>query len=216
VITVEDPVEYRQEGIYQVQVAPSIGLTFAVALRSILRQAPNRILIGEIRDRETMEIALEASLTGHLVLSTLHCGDCASAWPRLQELGAPAYQLSAALRTVVAQRLLRRLIPGAGYRAPAADWEVAAIGRALEKCSHETFSRGRDPRRDYKGRIGIFEMFEMDENIASELCRGSGGNELRTILERSGFCCIRCDALEKARQGLTSLEEVLAATAFLI
>jgi len=199
IITVEDPVECELPGINQVSVRPAVGLTFAAALRAMLRQAPNVILVGEIRDRETAEMALTAALTGHLVLSTLHTNDAPGAIARLLDLGLERFLVASALRAVIAQRLVRRACPrcarGAGGPAGAVPGCPDCGGSG------------------YRGRIGIFEFLRMDERLRAAIHGGAGLAELRAAARANGLQSLREDGLRQVRAGLTTLEVVLAETA---
>ncbi len=201
VITVEDPVEYHLPGINQVQVRPIVGLTFASALRSILRQSPDVIMVGEIRDKETAEIAVQAALTGHLVLSTLHTNDAPSAITRLVEMGIPSYLAASSVVGVVAQRLVRRLCPACKYRPEPQDsgeepmWQP----KGCIKCD-ET---------GYKGRLALFEILKVNSSLQDAIARGDNADELRFLAEREGMKSLRDDGMEKAKAGLTTIAEVI-------
>jgi general secretion pathway protein E len=202
VMTVEDPVEYDIEGIGQTQVNPKIEMTFARALRAILRQDPDVVMIGEIRDLETAQIAVQASLTGHLVLATLHTNDAASAVTRLIDMGIEPFLLSSSLLGVLAQRLVRKLCPhckqpdptapnGAGYR---------AVG-----CNHCA-------QTGYIGRTGIYELLMVDDALRQLVHNGANDNEIRKSAEAGGMLPMRADAMRWVAAGLTSQEEVLRVT----
>jgi type IV pilus assembly protein PilB len=212
IVTVEDPIEYMIEGVNQVQVNARAGLTFASALRSILRQDPNVIMIGEIRDRETAEIALKAAQTGHLVLSTLHTNDSISAVTRLLDLGVPAFMIAASVSGVLAQRLVRRLC--ACHQVVPMDRELAQrlLAAGLPDAgAHMCVPAGCSAcdNTGYKGRVGIYELLEVDEPMRA-LIRSSGRpDEILALARSSGFRLMQEDALEKVRKGLTTLEEVL-------
>ena len=208
IITVEDPVEYQLHGINQIQVRPDIGLTFARGLRSIVRQDPDVIMIGEIRDLDTAEIAVQSSLTGHLVFSTLHTNDAISAVVRLLDLGVERFLISASLRGVLAQRLVRRICPhckvaagtiaSRGVRPNGEDFPVYE-GKGCPACGHS----------GYSGRIGIYELLVVDEALNRGISQGLDLAELRGVAEQSGFVTMYADGLDKVRQGETTFAEVV-------
>ena len=215
IITVEDPVEYQLAGINQVPVRSEVGLTFSAALRAMLRQAPNVVMVGEIRDRETAEIAINASQTGHLVFSTLHTNDAPSAITRLSDLGVPSFLVASSLRAVVAQRLVRRICPECTREQPA----TAAEKRWAESCglaARETYCRGEGcpdcQGTGYHGRVAIFEFFIVDEDLERMIHNHAGLSQLRTAARSRGMATLRADGLRKAAQGLTTVDEVIAAT----
>jgi type IV pilus assembly protein PilB len=211
IITVEDPVEYAVAGLNQVQVNTKAGLTFASCLRSILRQDPNVIMIGEIRDKETAEIALKAAQTGHLVLSTLHTNDSVSAVTRLLDLGVPGFQIATSLTAIVAQRLIRRLcvcsksIP----TSPEYASQLVLAGIADPPPFHNA-PNGCEicDLTGFKGRIGIYEMLALDEPIRASIREGGHSDEIRTLARQNGMKLMQEYALEHVRDGLTTLEEV--------
>jgi type IV pilus assembly protein PilB len=213
ITTVEDPIEYRLEGIVQTAVKPDIGLTFAQALRTILRQDPNVIMVGEIRDLETAQIAVRAALTGHLVLSTLHTNDAPSAVARLVDMGIEPFLVSSAVNLIVAQRLVRRLCPKCKVPDPRA--------RALLASLDEPWSEGEWSapvgcpacgNSGYKGRVGLFEILPLTESFRSRVAAREDANKLREAALSEGLVNLRSDALSKAREGITSLEEVVRET----
>ncbi|MGP1347319.1 MAG: GspE/PulE family protein [Phycisphaerales bacterium] len=208
IMTIEDPVEIRLPGIRQIQANPEVGLTFANALRSVLRQDPDIVLVGEIRDTETALIALQASLTGHLVLSTLHTNDAAGAITRLQDLGVPSFVINASVLGVVGQRLIRKVC--ADCVGPCDPDPV--LLRRFGLGSHERFVTGRGCARcggtGFAGRIGVYELLEMTPEVAESVERGASSRELGEIARRQGWGTMGDDALDKARKGLTTLEEV--------
>lgn len=214
IITVEDPVEYQLPGVPQVAVNEKVGVTFATALRALLRQDPDVMLIGEIRDGETAEIATQASLTGHLVLSTLHTNDAASALTRLLDLGVAAYLVASTVEAVLAQRLVRMICPDCKVEEPAPeDW---ARGLEVGEYNLTTVSRGVgcDECRNtgYRGRTGVHEILVMDEELRAELLHQRGSGELRQIAMRKGMRTLQQDGLRLASLGITTLEEVLRVT----
>jgi len=216
IITIEDPVEYQLSGVNQIQVKPQIGLTFANGLRSIVRQDPDIIMVGEIRDAETAEIAVQAALTGHLVFSTLHTNDAAGAISRLLEMGVQDYLLASSLLGVLAQRLVRRLCPncrreipfagldgqdpvwGHNGEAPRTVWE--AVG--CEACS----------MTGYLGRVGIFELLPATSEMCKIILQRADAGSIRNLAVQLGMRLLRDDGWEKVRQGVTTLAEVLRVT----
>jgi len=216
IITVEDPVEYQISGINQVQVRDGIGLSFASALRSILRQAPNIVMIGEIRDRETANIATEASLTGHLVFSTLHTNDAPSAVTRLLDIGVKPFLVASSLRAVMAQRLVRCICEACKepHEPEPADLELLGISPAQQE--EVTLSKGRGCNKcsltGYVGRKGIFEIFMVDDAIWEMIFEKVSASELRAHAREGGMRTLREDGLRKALAGVTTAEEVLRVT----
>ncbi|CAM3737735.1 type II/IV secretion system protein [Deinococcus frigens] len=215
--TIEDPVEYEIPGIIQSQVNPVAGLTFARALRAFLRQDPDIIFVGEIRDTETAKIAVEAALTGHLVLATLHTNDAPGAIVRLDEMGVEPFNISASVVGVLAQRLVRQVCPDC--RAPTnADPDVLRrLGITEQDLRGAQLMRGAGCARcggtGYKGRMGIHELMVVDEALRVAIGSGKPATEIRDVaLEQSGMRTLRSDGIEKALKGLTTLEEVLAVT----
>jgi len=216
IVTVEDPVEYELEGINQVQVNPAIGLTFAGCLRSFLRQDPDVMLVGEIRDLETAEIAIQAALTGHLVFSTLHTNDAASAIVRLEDMGVERFLVTSAVNAVVSQRLVRRICSACKEQVVLADEERAAYAAAfqvpedaLEPMTWRGTGCGACSGTGYRGRIGIFEILVMDEPLQRDILRGAESTELKRNAVNRGFRPLKEDGLDKVRRGITTLEEVL-------
>jgi general secretion pathway protein E len=214
ILTVEDPVEYQLPGVPQVPVNDKIGVTFATALRALLRQDPDVMLIGEIRDGETAEIATQASLTGHLVLSTLHTNDAPSALTRLLELGVAAYLVASTVEAVLAQRLVRTICTKCKVRVPVPDdWARGfdAAGIELQYVWHGT---GCPECRNtgYRGRTGIHELLVMSNDLRAEVLHQRGANELRQIAIRDGMRTLQRDGLRLVAEGMTTLEEVLRVT----
>jgi general secretion pathway protein E len=199
IMTVEDPIEYDIAGIGQTQVNPKIEMTFARALRSILRQDPDIVMIGEIRDLETAQIAVQASLTGHLVLATLHTNDAASAVTRLIDMGVEPFLLASSLLAVLAQRLIRKLCPNCKQPDPAGH---GFIPTGCAQCGHT----------GYQGRTGIYELLEVDDALRVLVHRGASDVEIRTTAEAAGMMPMRSDAARWIAAGLTSQEEVLRVT----
>ncbi len=219
IITVEDPVEYQLDGINQMQVKSEIGLTFASALRTILRQDPDVILIGEIRDVETAEIAVQSALTGHLVFSTLHTNDAASAITRLQEMGVESYLISSCLLAIMAQRLVRKICPQCRkqYELPAEFVAEAASALGVsEQDVPRTTWRGRGcpacANTGYSGRTGIYELIEINDSISSLILNGENSSTISRKAQELGSRTLRQDGLAKVLQGITTLEEVMRVT----
>jgi len=215
-ITVEDPVEYQMSGINQVPVNASIGMTFPAALRSILRQAPNIIMIGEIRDMETASIATNASLTGHLVLSTLHTNDAPSAIARLVDIGIKPFLVSTSVRAVLAQRLVRRLCPKCKGPAELSEYEMNMlhIDEGQLSGSHIMHPVGCELCRGkgYKGRMGIFELFLVDDEVRNMINNNASTIALRQRARELGMRTLREDGIRKVLSGLTTADEVLTTT----
>jgi type IV pilus assembly protein PilB len=218
ILTAEDPVEYYLSGINQCPVRAGIGLTFARILRSMLRQAPNIILVGEIRDMETAEIAIQASLTGHLVFSTLHTNDAPSALTRLVDMGVKPFLVSTAVMSVMAQRLVRKLCVHCREPYMPTPTEMRGVGLTpalLEgRTLHKAVGCGECRNTGYRGRVGIFELFEMDSRMR-ELCfHGAGTMKLREQAKLSGgLVSLQEDGVRKMLNGTTTVDEILAATA---
>lgn len=216
IITVEDPVEYDLPGINQVMVKSDIGMTFAAALRAMLRQAPNIIMIGEIRDAETANIAINASLTGHLVFSTLHTNDAPSAVARLADIGVKPFLIASAVRGVLAQRLVRKLCPICKSPTELTDKEMRALSLdASRTIDATTFGPvGCDKCRGggYKGRMGIFELFLVDDEVRQMINTGLTTTQLRRRARELGMRTLREDGIRKVLAGLTSGSEVVHTT----
>ncbi|HEY9382823.1 MAG TPA: type IV-A pilus assembly ATPase PilB [Gemmatimonadales bacterium] len=220
IMTAEDPIEYNLHGINQVQVKTDIGLTFATALKAFLRQDPNVIMIGEIRDLETGGIAIKAALTGHLVLSTLHTNDAPSTITRLLDMGVEAFNVSAAVNLVVAQRLVRRIC--AECKAPATyrPEELKALiqpGMNFDRIKTISFSKGRGcdvcGGTGYKGRAGLYEVMAMSPELRRMVLRGASIAELRDKAVEEGMLTLRSSGILRIEQGITTLEEVVKETA---
>jgi len=216
IITVEDPVEYQMPGINQVQVRREVGMTFAAALRSMLRQAPNIIMIGEIRDLETAEIAVNASLTGHMVFSTLHTNDAPSAVSRLVDIGVKPFLVSASLRGVLAQRLVRRICPDCTAPYSPSEKEMLSIGMNVGDLSNSNFQKGKGCLKchgtGYRGRRGVFEIFMVNEEIQEMIYRNVSLVDLRRKVRELGMRTMREDGIRKIAAGITTAEEVLSTT----
>ena len=211
IITVEDPVEYVIPGLNQVQVNSKTGLTFASCLRSILRQDPNVIMIGEIRDKETAEIALKAAQTGHLVLSTLHTNDSISAVTRLLDLGVPAFQIAASMTGIIAQRLIRRLCACRKSGPMTPEFAAQLLQYGISSPPRESWTPVGCDECDltgYKGRIGIYELLYLDDSVRSAIRDGGRSDTIRALARAGGMRLMHEHALEHVLQGLTTLEEL--------
>jgi general secretion pathway protein E len=211
IITVEDPVEYQLHGVTQVPVHRESGTTFATALRSILRQDPDVLMIGEMRDAETAALAIQAAMTGHMVLSTLHTNDSLSAIPRLFDLGVAPYLVAATLECILAQRLVRAVCADCAEPYVPSD-DVLAPFDGLRTVSPE-FRRGAGCRRcrgtGYHGRIGVFELAVMTDELRAAAARGEPLAVLTDIAARAGMRSLKADGWQKAQSGITTVEEVL-------
>ena len=209
IITIEDPVEYTVDGINQVQVNEKAGLTFAEALRSILRQDPDKIMVGEIRDYITAELAIRAALTGHLVLSTLHTNDAPSSVMRLTDMGVAPFLISSSLVAVVAQRLLRRLCDRCRKEQPLSAELSASIG--VPEGTPVFSPVGCDECRGtgYRGRIAIVEIMEVDDEIRAMINKGASVEELRERAAAKGMRFLSQSALRNVLAGVTSVDEML-------
>jgi type IV pilus assembly protein PilB len=216
ILTAENPVEFNIFGINQVNIKEQIGLTFPAALRTFLRQDPNIILVGEIRDFETADIAIKAALTGHLVLSTLHTNDAPSTLARLINMGIEPFLVASALRLVQAQRLIRRLCANCKAVAKIPAQTLIEIGFTPEEAKAvQIFEpKGCDKCNNtgYKGRVGLFEVMELDEEIREMIMIGASTSELRQKAKEKGMLTLRQSGLEKIKLGMTSIEEVLRET----
>ncbi|MBR1870815.1 MAG: type II/IV secretion system protein [Kiritimatiellae bacterium] len=214
-ITVEDPVEYQMSGINQVQVNKDVGLDFAAALRSILRQAPNIVMIGEIRDEETADIAMEAALTGHLVFSTLHTNDAPSAVTRLTDMGVKPFLVASALRAAMAQRLVRAICANCKQEYKPSDRDLKMLGsfaKTVPDHMYEGAGCSVCGQTGYKGRKGIFEIFEVDDTIQRLIFDHAPSTVLRERAREMGMRTLREDGMLKVASGMTSLKQVLQAT----
>lgn len=216
IITVEDPVEYEMTGINQVQVRRDVGMTFAAALRSMLRQAPNIIMVGEIRDKETAEIAINASLTGHMVFSTLHTNDAPSAVSRLIDIGIKPFLVSAAVRAVLAQRLVRRNCQNCREPIEPDEKLLQSLGIRPDQAAEATFMGGQGcPKCNwtgFRGRVGIFEMFSINEELQQMIYEEASLVALRNKAREMGMRTMREDGVRKILAGVTTANEVLHAT----
>jgi type II secretory ATPase GspE/PulE/Tfp pilus assembly ATPase PilB-like protein len=233
--TVEDPIEYRMPHVNQCQINSKIGFTFAAGLRAFLRQDPDIIMVGEIRDQETAEIAVHAAMTGHLVLSTIHTNDSATTMPRLSEMGVPSFLIGTTVNIIIAQRLVRKICPNCiqSYNLSAetvAELEkVADVPSILKTMQSQRsilstdkgfstmlFYRGKGCKKcnntGYKGRIGIYEVLENDENIRKLILRNAPASEVKDQALQNGMITIIEDGFIKAKAGITTIEEVLRVT----
>ncbi|MFQ5904080.1 MAG: GspE/PulE family protein, partial [Candidatus Binatia bacterium] len=217
IITIEDPVEYQLSGVNQIQVKPQIGLTFANGLRSIVRQDPDIIMVGEIRDFETAEIAIQAALTGHLVFSTLHTNDAAGAISRLLEMGVQDYLLASSLLGVLAQRLVRRLCSSCRKEVASAEFRIQDSGFRVQDgdpqpALWEASGCGSCSGTGYRGRIGIFELLPATPEICKLIVQRADVASIRSLAVTQGMRLLRDDGWGKARDGTTTLGEVLRVT----
>jgi len=216
IITVEDPVEYQLSGINQVQVNPEIQLTFAAALRSILRQAPNIIMIGEIRDLETANIAVQASLTGHLVFSTLHTNDAPSAVTRLIDMGVKPFLVASSCRAIMAQRLVRKVCQRCKEPYTPTSYEMEVLNISPKDLERAIIYRGRGcpecARTGYRGRTGIYELFELSDEVRQMIYERVPSNVLRARAREMGMRTLREDGVRKIMAGITTPEEVISVT----
>jgi len=212
IITIEDPIEYRISGIGQVQVNPRIDLTFASGLRSIVRQDPDVILVGEIRDTETAEIAIQSALTGHLVFSTLHTNDSASAITRLRDMGVEPFLLSSSINAILAQRLVRIICTNCKEEYIAEMEELERIGLTREESNGGKVYRGRGCAKchqtGYKGRRGIFELLLMSREMKSLVLQTSDANQIKEHAVKNGMITLQRDGAMKVLEGITTIEEV--------
>jgi type IV pilus assembly protein PilB len=211
IVTIEDPVEYQLEGVTQVAVNPRSGLTFATGLRAMMRADPDIIMVGEIRDRETAQIAVEAALTGHLLLSTLHTNDAPSSITRLIEMGIESFLVASSVRCVVAQRLARVLCTGC-KRPVTLEADVLARAGFDVTYDVETFEAGGCPRcsgSGYRGRIGVYEIMPMSDAIRDLALHNASSDRIMEVARAEGMRTLREDAFEKVKQGITAIDEVL-------
>jgi len=216
IITLEDPIEYNLEGINQIQINPKVGLTFANGLRSILRHDPNVIMVGEIRDIETAEMAIQASLTGHLVFSTLHTNDASSAIIRLIDMGIEPYLIASSLIGVMAQRLVRLNCPNCSVEEKPTIELISTIGLEEKDIVSGKFMRGKGCRKclneGYYGRTGIFELLVIDEEIRELILKRASISDIKKLGLKKGMKTLRMDGIEKVKNGLTTIQEVLRVT----
>ncbi len=235
IVTLEDPVEYKIEGVNQIQINPDVGLTFATGLRSILRQDPNVIMVGEIRDKETANLAIQASLTGHLVFSTLHTNSASGILPRLLDMGLEPFLIASTVHTVIGQRLVRRLVPdGESYKSGKVETDAihSVVGNILPKTKEEvdkvsqdlgyktlplatqnayTLLKGKvtpDNPSGFSGRMGLYEVFEVTEKIQDLILKHSTSSMIQRAAQEEGMIAMRQDGYLKALAGLTTIAEV--------
>jgi type II secretory ATPase GspE/PulE/Tfp pilus assembly ATPase PilB-like protein len=215
ITTVEDPVEYRLGGINQIQVKPEIGLDFAESLRAILRQDPDIILIGEIRDKETIDIAIKASLTGHLVLSTFHTNDAPSAISRMVYMGIEPYLLASTVNLIIAQRLIRRICDQCKEPTEINEGVRQRLKITPEMVTNSTFYQGRGCKAcggtGYHGRLPIFEFLVMDPEIRDKVSTGATESKIRQMSREKGYRGLLASGVSRMLQGVTTAEEVLGA-----
>ncbi len=213
IITIEDPVEYQIKGISQIQVNPKVGLTFASGLRSVLRQDPDIIMVGEIRDAETADIAVHAALTGHLVLSTLHTNDAPSAVTRLSDMGIEPFLIASSLEGVIAQRLVRRICENCKEPYQPTEEELRELG--IEDYEGP-FYRGRGCENclgtGYRGRVGIFEVLELDDQLKTLITKTQDANEIKKLARTKGYKTMLEDGIRKVKEGITTSNEVISVT----
>ena len=216
ITTVEDPVEYQVPGINQVQIHEEIGLNFSAALRSILRQDPDVLLIGEIRDEETANIAVKFSMTGHLVFSTVHANDAPSTIMRLLDLGIPPFLLGASLNLIMAQRLIRTIDSDNKEKFTPNEGDLDRINFPKDKRSNTQFYKGIPDRSNhntgYKGRTAIHEIIEVNRNMKQLIFNNANQNEIFEVAKKNGMTPLRNAAIEKLIDGTTSVDEVIRAT----
>lgn len=216
IITSEDPIEYDIEGIIQIPVNPDVGVTFATVLRAILRHDPDKILVGEIRDYETAEIAVQSSLTGHMVFSTLHTNDAPSAITRLRDMGVPAFLITATVEAILAQRLVRRICSECRTQFAPSDELLMELQLPLNTARKYKFYYGKGcPRCNnsgYKGRIGIYEMLIMSDEIRDAIASEASGDDIRDIARQQGMTTLREAGLKLIFDGLTTIDEIVRET----
>jgi type IV pilus assembly protein PilB len=215
-ITTEDPVEYDIDGIVQVPIDASIGNTFAACLRAILRQDPDVILVGEIRDPETAEIAVQASLTGHMVFSTLHTNDAPGSVTRLRDMGVPPFLITATVEAILAQRLVRRVCQNCRVEVKPSIEVLAELQLTPDDILGKRFYRGEGCDKcngtGYKGRVGLFELMVMNDELRDMIMRNASTDELRDRARSYGMVTLRDAGLEYAYQGVTTVDEVIRET----
>jgi type IV pilus assembly protein PilB len=216
IITTEDPVEYDIDGIVQCAINHEIGLTFAAALRSILRQDPDKILVGEIRDLETAQIAVQASLTGHIVFSTLHTNDAPSSITRLRDMGLEPFLITATLEAVLAQRLVRKICEDCRTEFEPSPEMLMELNLRPDEVKGKKFFYGRGCDRcnntGHRGRIGIFELLLVNDDIRDLIAAGASTDELRNYCRKSGMTTLRESGMKALYKGLTTIEEIVRET----
>jgi type IV pilus assembly protein PilB len=217
ITTAEDPVEYNIAGINQAQIHEDIGFTFAAALRAFLRQDPNVIMVGEIRDYETAEIAIKASLTGHLVLSTLHTNDAPSTVNRLLNMGVEPFLVASSINLILAQRLARRLCNECAEFVDVSPEVLVNVGIPAAEAKHVRVKQakgcGKCANTGYKGRIALYEVMPMNEELKDFVLNGASAAELKREAVKQGMMTLRMSGLLRLKEGVTTVEEVLRVTA---
>jgi type IV pilus assembly protein PilB len=215
-ITTEDPVEYDMDGIIQIPIDAEIGVTFAACLRSILRQDPDVILVGEIRDLETAQIAVQASLTGHMVFSTLHTNDAPTSITRLKDMGVPAFLITATVEAILAQRLVRRVCSQCREEVTPSEELLLDLGKVAEDMAGKKVFRGRGcevcNNTGYKGRVGLFELMIMNDKLRDMVMENASIDSMRTVAQSYGMVTLREAGLNFAFEGVTTLDEVVRET----
>jgi type IV pilus assembly protein PilB len=216
IITIEEPVEYEIEGLVQIPVNPDIGVTFANVLRSILRHDPDKILVGETRDLETAEIAIQASLTGHIVFTTLHTNDAPTAVIRLRDMGLPTFLITATVEAMLAQRLVRRICSFCRTEFTPSQEVILELGLSAEQAAAQKWFYGKGCEKcnntGYKGRTGIYELAVMNENLRDMVVAEVSLDEFRTACRKYGMRTLRESGLEAIDRGITTVEEVVRET----
>jgi type IV pilus assembly protein PilB len=216
IITTEDPVEYDIDGIIQCPINHEIGLTFAAALRAILRQDPDIILVGEIRDLETAQIAVQASLTGHMVFSTLHTNDAPSTVTRMKDMGVPTFLITATVEAILAQRLVRRICSQCREETTPSEELVLDLGMKLEDFRGKKVYKGRGcevcNNTGYKGRVGLFELMIMNDTLRELVMSNCAVDELREAATKFGMVTLRHAGMAFAFEGVTTLDEIVRET----
>ncbi|MDO8504750.1 MAG: GspE/PulE family protein [Candidatus Liptonbacteria bacterium] len=213
-ITLEDPIEYSMDGTTQIQTNSQIGLTFASGLRSILRQDPNIVMVGEIRDAETAGIAVNAALTGHLVLSTLHTNDAATTFPRLIDMGVPPFLVASTINVITGQRLVRTICTKCKVKRSMTKAELLSLAEIIPEAKNvESFYEGKGCEEcdgtGYKGRVGIREVLEVTDDIRQLVMARASSQDIRELAVKDGMTTMLMDGLEKVNLGLTSVEEII-------
>jgi type IV pilus assembly protein PilB len=215
-ITTEDPVEYDLDGIIQIPIDPEIGVTFAACLRAILRHDPDIILVGEIRDLETAEIAVQASLTGHTVFSTLHTNDAPGTITRMKDMGIPTFLITATLEAVLAQRLVRRICTQCRDPVPPDEESVLEMGLTMKDVEGKSFFRGKGcdgcNNTGYKGRLGLFELMMMNDEMRDLVMANASTDEIRILARRQGMVTLRDAGINNMYRGITTADEVIRET----
>jgi type IV pilus assembly protein PilB len=216
IMTIEDPVEYNLHGINQIQVHEEIGLTFSNALRAFLRQAPNVILVGEIRDSETAEIAIRAALTGHLVFSTIHTNDAPTTINRIVDIGVPPYLVSSALVLIQAQRLVRRICPKCREEIKVDEKILEEAGIPEGTLPEGKVFKGKGctncNQTGYKGRIGLYEVMPISPEIRYMILKGKSSDDIAKQAAKEEMLTLRDDGIDKVKQGVTTIEELMRET----